>query len=454
MEYLKKTNGIDLRARGTALQGHVKIQLKDDTTGRIVEEVEHKNFFTKALDSAYNGCPFGLDSRMKIGQGVAADDNTPDRIRSVYQDLLGGIICFPESLGDSVDDYYPSFADNYPTAYASQAEYQITDARQGNYDGVSSGKTSNGYRFVYNWGSTGGNGRISSVALSHRNCFTYFNDASEMFFPKRSTDNSVRGYFGTIHDQNSRQPLCITDRGVLIASLGDWCRAEYFKIPPYNVPLTEPLTFFNDRATPVWSMDIESEARTVPSWQYYEGFFWCIERTAGSSQTIIRKYKEEDGTLDRYTITWNAPQMCDSNSVFAIKDGYLYAGATVDGKIYKCSLTNAVDVTEIECNSVARENINTCEYTDTIYGRNFTINNGVLTNNRGVNHNVGNSANNAANQIVYQNGVWVVTRSPASTNLFSAQILGTYCATKANLDSPVEKTAEKQMVITYNVNQI
>ena len=51
MNILKKTNGIDLRAKGTALQGHVKIQLKDDTTGRIVEEVEHKNFFTKALDS-------------------------------------------------------------------------------------------------------------------------------------------------------------------------------------------------------------------------------------------------------------------------------------------------------------------------------------------------------------------------------------------------------------------
>lgn len=463
MEYLKKTNGIDLGAKNSALRGNVTIQLKDDTTGKILEEIEHKNFFTKALDSALNGCPFGLDSYSKTSRGVAAYPDTNDyRMMPINDILLGGIMCFPNSLGDSLDDYYPSFAGNYPTAYASKKSYQITDSKQGSFDGVSSGVISNGYRFVYSWASNAGNGRIGAVALSHRDCYTYFNDAQEMFFPqcKRDGADATRGFYGDIALRTGGafiNALAMSNNTILYADLdGNLEKVKCYKMPPYNIDLNVDYYRGFDRLNdPVlWSYNVASVINFPASWQYHEGAYWAIIKNAnGASAVKILKIAESDGAVTEQNITWNTPSGGNSNnSHFAVKNGYVYMPATVAGKIYKCSLTNAADVTEIECNSVANDSVYTNDYTDNIYARNFLINNDVVINHSAVNYAIGTS--NGQQAIIYNHGVWILGVSQSRSYIMNAQILAPYCATKANLDSPVTKTSEKQMIINYTVTQV
>lgn len=459
MNILKKTNGIDLRARGTALQGHVKIQLKDDTTGRIVEEVEHKNFFTKALDSAYNGCPFGLDSLMKSGQGVVCDNqgNTANyKFGEIYNSLLGGIICFPESLGNSVDDYYPSFADNFPTAYASMADYSITDSRQGTFDGVSSGDTENGYRYVYNWGSNGGNGRISAVALSHINSYEYFKNPINMFFPKLSTANNTRGFYGTMcKTSGDKGIVTMTDKYIIVTREdGNYHRVvECHELPCFNIGLTSKysgVTVGDDSCK--WSVNLADLGfGYAVLWQIYEGYVYGIcKASAGASVVKFAKINPDTGEVEVINKTWAIPNSAGLYRGAAIKDGYFYISST-GGKIYKCNMSNEVDVTEIECGAVDNSGLYTSDTTQYIFGTNFIINDDVV-----VPHTTDNPIAPKTLNIpypLYQNGVWVLSNNGVNQTL-SAQILTPYCATKANLDSPVEKTAEKQMVITYNVNQI
>lgn len=462
MQVLKKTRGIDLTARGTALHGNAVITLKDATTGKITDVVKHDNFFTKALDSAFNGCPFGLDSYSKTALGVAAYPNANDyRMTPINDVLLGGIMCFPNTLGTGVDDYYPSFADNYPTAYASKKSYQITDSKQGSFDGVASGALNNGYRFVYSWASNAGNGRISSVALSHRDCYTYFNDAQEMFFPqcKRDGYDQTRGFYGDISLRTGGayiNALAMSDNTILYADLdGNLEKVKCYRMPPYNIDMNVNYLKGFDRLTdPVlWSFNVASVINYPASWQYHDGAYWAIVKNGnGATAVKILKIVEDDGSVTEQNITWNTPNGGNSNnSHFAVKNGYVYMPANVAGKIYKCNLTNAADVTEIVCNAVANDAIYTNDYTDNIYARNFLINNDVVINHSAINYAIGTS--NGLQAIIYNHGVWTLGVSQSRSYIMNAQILAPYCATKNNLETPVTKTADKQMVITYTVTQ-
>ena len=460
MNILKKTNGIDLRAKGTALQGHVKIQLKDDTTGRIVEEIEHKNFFTKALDSAYNGCPFGLDSLMKLGSGVTSDnpnDSSTYKFGRIFDSLLGGIICFPESLGTSVDDYYPSFADNFPTAYASMADYSITDSRQGTFDGVSSGDTENGYRYVYNWGASGGNGTISAVALSHVNSYEYFKNPINMMFPKQSNANASRGFYGNvIKASGDKGVVAMTDKYLIcINEDGNYHRRiECHELPCFNIGLTKKydgITIGDNSYK--WTINLsEHGIGSAVIWQIYEGHLWGISKGgAGASTVTFSKIDLETGSMERIEKRWAIPNTAALYRGAALKDGFFYISSSTEGIIYKCSMTSDADIDDIECGASANIGLYTTDGMPFIFGTNVIINNGVILDHSADNPEAPKTLN--IPYPVYQNGVWVLTSNGWSQNL-NAQILTPYCATKANLDSPVEKTPERQMIITYNVNQI
>ena len=462
MKILRRTNGIDIKAKSGALVGHVELKLLDDTTGKVIEKIEKKNFFTKALDSALNDCPFGLNSIMKMGQGVNYDSNTEYKIKNIYQSILGGVILFPSSLGDSVDDYFPSFASNYPTAYASQASYQLDDPRQGQFDGVSSGKITGGYRFVYAWGSSGGNGTISAIALSHVDCFRYFNDPIQMLFPHFSDNNSdnPKGYFGYVSNTaNFNGAVAINDKGIICLNADSAIKKlRMFNTRPYDFQLTGNTDANYDPATaePVWELDLSSYTGT-PSYQSIGNFLYAFFKNSnGTSATTIVKINLDTGlVVDTQNITWTAPQMTKAEYGFCIKDGYLYAGATVAGKIYKCSLSNAADVTEIACNAVVNEALCATDGSDNIYGTNILINNGVVVDYLRASPNINSNASAwGGSRIIYEHGVWMVTAGRAYNRNIGAQMKAPYCATKANLQSAVTKTADKQMVVQYSVTQV
>lgn len=456
MHVLKKAQGIDLKAKNTALHGNVKLQFRDGVTDKIVDEVEHKNFFTSALNQMFNQCPWGLNNTSLMGKGAIADTNTPTSLGNIYDIPLGGIMLFPQSLGEDVDDIFPNWETNQPVAYASRAEYTVSNSKQGTFNGVESAMLSNGYRYVYDWSTSNGNGQIASVALSHKNCYNYFEDGINILFPKHSSTSADtgRGYFGvpSIGNAEFNGVIAECDEGMLYVDRdASYSKVRFYNIRPYDIQLLGNTSGIVTADEALWSNTFSFQGYPNPSYVFEGGYLWAIFRNAGANQTakILKISKDTGEVLETTEVRWNY-DLCSANYSYGLKNGYVYAGSRSAGKIFKCSITDANDVTEIPCDAVANESISTTENSDIIFGYSFMIKDGVLTNYKTKCPNL-----SISNHITYLKGLWVVSNNRVYRDKsFSAQILTPYCATKCNLDEVKTKTADRTMKVIYTVTQV
>lgn len=481
MKILRRTKGIDFKAKNSSLHGSVVIQFRDPTTGKVTDEEKHDNFFTDALKSVLNGCPFGLNNKCLMGGDAYSSDNI-SKFGSMYEWLLGGILLFPQSLGSDATELYAPFT-NYPTALASMESYTHRSNRQGNFNSAESSPLSNGgYRYVYDWSTSQGVGNIASVALSHRRCYEYFNDGAIPFFPKctHSQANLVSGYYGyRFGDNSARFPMAVCDDGVVAsinASGSNWLKARFYKVAPYDFQLIASLNgdipeYLPDGVTRpfefAWEADYSSEFSTAGSaaylsYQFDNGtlYAWQKNSTGTSDITIITIDISDGSVLTSQTLRFAAPDSPTSGTAnnsghFAIKNGYLYMSTMTGGKVYKCNLANVSDVTEISCNSNANDYLWATDDSDFIYSRSCVINNDIPSDMifDTPNYNAGKSQfYNDGRNIVYEKGVWIVNATPQN-GYMGAQIKTPYLATKNNLDSTKTKSTDKTMKVIYTVTQ-
>lgn len=471
MKILKRTNGIDTRAKGSHLKGSAILTLRDGVTGKIVEEVKHDNFFTSALDSALNGCPWGLDkvNLWNVGNSNGAGSSDGDtRFGNLYESLLGGIMLFPNSLGNGTDDYYPDFDTNYPTAYASGNTYVVEDSKQGTFTKNLSGIVGNGYKYVYDWSTGNGNGFIESVCLSHKNCYKYFNDGATRYFPVyvNAGDSAYAGYFLQYFGQtynSGRYPFTAFDDGILSHVPGKDNRwARFYAVKPYDFQLLAliggtgiPEVIDADNNPPpykIWEEDYTSEFSNGNATQYQfdnDTLYGYCKASAGSAALQIITIDPSDGSvLTRASITFATPQALSSQTRFAIKNGYIYMGCNVGGKIYKCNLSNVNEVTEITCNYTANTPLNATNGSENIYGSTFILNNDTPNP---VSYTNTDNGTLQSKTYIYENGVWIVNASRLYG--MSAQIKAPYCATKNNI-TRVEKRSNQTMQVQYTVTQV
>lgn len=475
MHILKKNKGIDFKANDTGLHGSVTIQFGDPTTGKVLDEVRHDNFFTDALKSILNQCPFGLDKvTMKYAEVASTDGYY--KLYDMYEWLLGGIMLFPDSLGDSVSELYAPFT-NYPTALASVESYDHRSSKQGNWNSTESAALSNGYRYVYDWNTSQGNGAIAAVALSHRRCYEYFNDGALPYYPKYTNEsyNSAAGYrMGVFGGGASRIPFAVSDDGVLTSDAAfSSFKCRFYKIRPYDIFLLATISdsvpeYLSDGVTRpysfAWEADLSSVFNTSGSYigyQFENGTLYAWQKNGnGATDVKIITIDLADGSvLTNNTYNFDAPNASSSAYHFAIKNGFLYMPSTTGGKVYKCELATPENVTEITCNTTSSD-INACwatEGSDNIYGYGFVINNGVASDMQYVNPNWNAGRNqfqtNAGRNIVYEKGVWILNAEPARGRI-GAQIKTPYLATKNNLDETKTKTGDKTMKVIYTVTQV
>lgn len=467
MQILKRTQGIDLKSKNSHLEGRASLILTDAKSGKVVEKVEHKNFFTNALDSALNGCPWGLDKRTLFFGTMSADAGEDGRFGNLFEILLGGVMLFPDDLGNGLDDYYPPFDTNYPTAYASRAAYTLDDSRQGVFNSVLSGVITGGYKYVYDWTTSNGNGTIAALALSHKNCYKYWNDGAIRNFPKYSEQNGGgSGYNAQVFQQSI--PHTGSEDGIITndyPTSNDRRRTRFYTVCPFDLQLiamiggTIPEYIDSDNTPPpykAWTGDYTSyfSSSADTQFQFDNGtlYGYCKASTGSSGLEIITIDTSDGSVLTSTTLTFTAPDATNSRYGFAIKDGYIYMGATVSGKVYKCNLSNVLDVTEISCNAAANETLSACDGSDNVYGKHFVINNGVVNpiTYTTLDANI-HWYNYVQKRYFYENGVWLVS-SNSDCNL-GAQIKAPYCATKNNI-TPVTKNSSQNMQVQYTVTQV
>lgn len=447
MEILRRTQGIDFKAKNSSLMGSVELMLKDADSGKVKDVIRQKNMFTNALDSLFNKSCFNIANAIGIttivggGSGVDFPKQTP-----IIEKALGGILLFPTALGSDANLLYPDFDTNYPTGYASQAEYTQDDTRQGAFNGSSSGIISdtNSYKLVYDWGSSFGNGVIASVALSNVNCYKYFNDKSTFVFTQagsgffkqfmynwsvRSVGYNNQGLVYTLNGSNALHLAKFSGRKFML-----W--HEYNGTPPY-------------------------EEFEIPNFTFSTDMFICVKNDyihafkKSGSDLIYTKIDCSDWTNTSTTFQNVGASLVGAEQYFntcAVRGDYVYLPKSGYGSFYKINLTNAVEITEIEMPSGTSSRYIATSCCNLIFGSNFVI---------GTDDVVRKLPNNPYPQQdgiylpAYLDGVWCAKIPISSgTHGICADVLTPYCATHADLETAVTKTADKSMTVNYTVTQV
>lgn len=467
MNILKRTMGIDTKAKSGAIRGEVVFQLRDAITGKITEEQKGHNMLTNGLDSALNKCPFGLD---KLG-AMYGDVNTAKYdISPIFRQLLGGVILFPTALGSDADLLFPDF-DNSPVAFASCAEYTQSDNRQGTYDKVSSGLITGGFKHVFSWGSAYGNGQIASLGLAPMNAHTWCYDSSNMLKPW-ALETASSGYYKTFDGQGetSTKILAVCPTGTLVKNnSGD---LAFYGITPYALNLFERLGSNNSLVKDV-PFEYDKDDLTKLDgykWKYTLGanmadfsaqiigqYVYLITRS--SDTFTIRKISIADGTLSSTeTHQYTGKSFGSGKSV--IYNGYLYNVASTGDLIYKCDLssTTAVDVT---ATGVTANRHLFSTGTQWIYGQDFILDgesDKVVVAGANIFDLGQGTANRFSNYPVYENGAWLVCHGTSSGIYTYPQLQATIkqwaLMTHFDLQTSVEKNANKQMLVQYSITQV
>lgn len=462
MNTLKKTNGIDLRAKNSALRGNVTIQLKDAVTGHIRDEISGHNMLTNGLNSALNGCPFQLNV---VDSGYGAIDSGMTRLSAtpIYSQLLGGIMLFPQALGNDADLFFPPFS-NSPTAYASMESYVQDDSRQGLFDAVSSQEIGNGYKFVYDWGSSYGNGQIASIGLSTRNCHTWLKKRANLFRPWNGTAGGFRSNDqtdGYIRFVNISEHGTIVCRGA--ATYSGYNTFYYFKrLTPVVANLLGNTRFMLDTTNHYddshlngydWKItvsDMTDDNLVVANIEVINDELCFVYRINGTGNIKMKKVSWEDGsTISDTTYPFSGVSF-GSQSIPALVNDYFYIAANADNKIYKCSMTNPADVSEIDSTGCLKNSHMWYVGTQFVYN-----NNGILDTSSDIFEATDGEivvTNNGASVPVADIGMWQLRRVGSSHLGATLKTWG--LMSHFDLGQTFEKNSQQTMTVQYTVTQV
>lgn len=142
------------------LKGHATIELTDIHTGQV-ERYEEDNLVTNALSKIYNDRATLAATMSMFGyQYQLAPYND-------FTDLMGGLFLFGEALEEDADKIFQHTTSDKIVGYANQTNVTIVDSRRGMINTEDSGKLgSGGWKHVWEFDSSHGNGTIAALALT------------------------------------------------------------------------------------------------------------------------------------------------------------------------------------------------------------------------------------------------------------------------------------------------
>lgn len=463
MHILRRTQGIDLKAKSGAIRGDVCLQLKDTVTGKVTFEEKGHNMLTIGLDNALNKCPYGLNKVDTSYSGSGATGSAIFKVAPIFSQLMGGVLLFPTAIGNDANECFPSFS-NSPTAIASMESYTQADSRQGTFDSVTSGEITGGFKYVYSWGSSYGNGQIASVGLAPRNAHVWVNDPTKALQPPyNATDwTQVQGIYKSLGISN-RRLWTLNDKYLLTNDTTDSTSRSYgikcYKMPMYNANILFEYSsvFDNSDTVTIDGVTINRVAWKKTCTQYLPDatmqiigdYLYIIERS--STTFTVEKITLATGvtaSTDTYTFsgaTFGSGKGC-------IYDGYIYWGASTSGKIYKCNMSNTADISEITDASFSANTYLWYVGTKWIYS-----NDGILDGDTGLFKAFSSKIYPNAQGLgfpVYDAGMWLVNIGGTYGIGIGAQLKQWGLMTHYDLQNVVTKSSDKQMVLNYSITQV
>ena len=442
-----------------ALKGHTTIELTDANTGKK-EIHEDDNMFTNALsDILNNPLIYPIDYDIQNG----------------YEYYLGGIELFKDAVDTS--GYYA--VGNEQIGYAIKGE-QSTNAVKGTYNSDESSYDANTktLKLVYDFATNQCNGRISSVCLTNKGCakatYGLDNAPDTVTYLSRYNATDLKRYTSVFKATASGRG-CIynlsTKRAYEFYKFENTLKCDIYELDYTNVDL------FGDKKKLISTEDISTDTTMgtpIPTYDEATGKIYVVNCSFRMPQDIFEITIGNNDSLTANKITFNQGYECITLPHF--HNGYFCAIRRSDAKVFKYDIHNLTNVTELTgtasfTTGSAPDIVKLFGMGDTfIIGKPHTKphNDSTKTNIIDMNLNTIKACGLRVWDTYYDTDTsgypaeYIYNNKLMSVSLFSNNVEPNdrmtlvnpmYLATINNLETPVVKTSDKTMKITYTITQ-
>ena len=455
------------------LKGHTKIELKNEKTGEI-QVVEKNNMVTNAIQDLFD-CRFATLNPYIFNMSGMSDGN----ILPLCPNAIGSILLFEKQLDNDKDNIIAPI-DNTCIGYASNDVNTTQNTKRGSMNQTESGPIENGYKLVWDFSTSQGNGEISAIALSHK--LTGINYIGDTFGNSRNIVQAVGSIDLTIQSNN---PLNITDPSDLITSIVE-----------FNIPESKVIgLIIKDNIIYIVNINIIGTKVTltndINNFQYTElhklsnttfasistiyhnlidgkNGYWYIFEISGTSINSLSdtlywiKIKKDDYSYTEGNMVMTEKLENDYLRFAQMSDEeYLYIMSITRDKFIKINLNNFQDITQIPLGFTSKFTSGNSGWADVVnnmwkYYNYFVCSDFIFDPKTDIAYQKQNCMNPLFTKIIAQNKLYNLAfyynNNSYARRLYYC-LLPYYLATKNNLDTPVTKTSEQSMKITYTLTE-
>ena len=454
------------------LKGKTTIELTDVNTGEVTT-VEHENMMTNALNIFFNHNPMGLFNTLVNTRTIKYFNKY---FIPICPNLLGGILLFSEALEENADKLLVGSSE-LPMAYASNNTNPYDDTMRGSMNLNESMAIDKGYKFVWDFTTSQGNGTIAALALT--SCYggaavygNAYDDTSPWFLMKQ---DEISGHASEIRTLCLQAVEMDIENEIMYSMKYSTEGIYIYKVhmPIHSIGITDNL----DGST----YEILEEKVIVPSTfqfvdyinlngAFYDGRdgYWYgfgnRYNSSGSATVYWIKISKADYSFtegkwtlaNTYLEEAGVQELSYGNrtSRGCIRNGYLYILAYNRKGVYKINVNTPADITLIPLGITTNDygvgngtspNCVMVLIEDILVGKEFMIladDTVVLTK--------GDDKLMSMSTPLFQWKQFLVSFSASYRNIY---LLAPYLATINNLPSAVVKTADKTMKITYTLTE-
>ena len=460
------------------LKGKMVLELTDEATGEV-ESITEENMVTEAVNDILGMNPMGVFYSEERLADVLAWNGT---LLPICPNMIGGILLFPKALEEDAAHIYES-SGNLPVAYASNNVNTTADTARGSLNQSESKALENGYKFVWEFTPSQGNGTIAAVALTSAQggqggYGSLVGDAGAFLQIKKldigSLGNAEQAVLFEAVEMDFEKDLLYS-----VAFEDSSVRVRKVRIPIFSIGLNEKMddstyTVLEDHAVQVENFQfLGSYTKYGEFLDGQDGYWYGFSNEANSSGNArllwVKVSKEGYSMTEGEWTLSNAKLMAvgernmtgsspERKCRCCMRGGYLYVPANDKKGIYKINMSNSADVSLIDFGFTSKMkplcDSGTCELYlalvgDLIVGGDFQV-----TVDDKVVQTQGSARLGSAATPLFQYKQFLVGWGGSYGNEYRYMYLLTpYLATINNLSSAVVKDANKTMKITYTLTE-
>ena len=431
------------------LKGTMVLELTDGATGEV-ETVTEENMVTEAVNDILGMNPMGVFySEERLADVLSWNDV----LLPVCPNMVGGILLFPKALEEDAGHIY-EMSDNLPVAYASNNVNTTANAARGSLNQTESKVLEDGYKFVWEFTPSQGNGTIAAVALTSaqggQNGYGSLVGDGSAFLRIKKLDIGDLGkerqvvLFEAVEMDFERDLLysiCFEDSSV---------RVRKVRLPVFSVGLNERLDDSSYRV-------LEDHAVSVETFLFL-GSYTLYGEFLDGKDGYWYGFSNEGNSSGSARVFWVKITYPERNCRCCMRGGYLYVPAYDKKGIYKINVANTADVSLIAFGFTSKMKplceSGTCELFLTLVGDLIVGGDFQVTAEDVVIHTQGSARLGSAATPLFQYKQFLVGWGGSYGNEYRHMYLLTpYLATINNLSSAVVKDANKTMKITYTLTE-